>query len=132
MAIQNLEVTTESILSAVVRMPEDEFDKFVEKAKKLRAKSRKSSWTQREIEIIQKINECVISAEEQIRFDELVEKRRGEKIEPNELEELIVLTDKSEALNVERIENLIKLAKAKNVSLDEIMNRLGIVPPKTI
>lgn len=132
MAVQNLEVSTESILSVVAQMTEKEFNKFVEDAKKLRSKSNKSKWTKRDIEIIQKINKCVLSADEQKKFDELVKKRRKEIIETEELEELITLSEKSESLNVKRIKNLIKLAELKKVSLDEIMNRLGIVPPKTI
>lgn len=35
MAVQNLEVTTESILSAVVRMPEDELGQLFEDAKRM-------------------------------------------------------------------------------------------------
>lgn len=38
----------------------------------------------------------------------------------------------ADSFNVQRIENLVKLAKSKKVSLDEIMNRLGIVAPETI
>lgn len=47
MAVQNLEVTKESLLNAVVEMPEKEFDKFIEEAKKLRNGSKKDQLDKR-------------------------------------------------------------------------------------
>lgn len=132
MAVQNLEVTTESILSAVVRMPEDEFDKFVEKAKKLRNGSRKTKWTKDEITIIGKINKLVFSDEKQSRFIELTKKRQNATISESEFEELLKLTEESEELDVKRIELLVKLAKSKNKSLDKIMEMLEIRPPEIL
>lgn len=132
MSVHNLEISGKNLLDIVLQMPETEFNQFIEKAKKLRQKSAKSEWTKREIELIKKVNECVLSIEEQNRFDELVKKRRAEKISPVELQELIDLTEKSENLNVERVKILLTLAKSKKISLDEVMKKLGINPPRTI
>jgi hypothetical protein len=132
MAVQNLEVTTESLLNAVVRLPKDEFDEFIQKAKKLRNGSRKSKWTKDEVKLIQKLNTFVFSTEKQARFDELVRKRRNEKISEKELKELIGLTGESEELSYKRLIILGKLADSKSKSLDEIMEMLDIKPPKVI
>ena len=132
MEVQNLEVTSESLLSAFVQMPENEFRRFFEEVKKLRQKKSNPKWTAREVEIIKEINETALSIEEQTRFYELVEKRRDEKITELELNELIELTEKSEKLNVQRIELLSKLAIAKNKTLSEIMDALEIRPPQVI
>ncbi|MGI8670910.1 MAG: hypothetical protein ACR2J3_13850 [Aridibacter sp.] len=132
MAVQNLEVTTESILSAFVEMPEKEFEQFIEEVKKLRQKPAKSFWTKGEIEIIQKINECVLSAEKQERYDKLVRKRQNEKITESEMNELIALTDETEENTLKRVELLVKLAKSKGESIDKIMERLEICPPQAI
>ncbi len=132
MAVQNLEVSTESILDAVVRLPKREFDEFIEKAKKLRNGSHKSKWTKDEVKLIQKLNTLVFSTEKQTRFDELVRKRRNEEISENELKELIGLTDESEELSYKRLKILGKLADSKNKSLNEIMEMLDIKPPKVI
>ncbi len=132
MAVHNLEVPTENLLNAVVRMPAKEFEHFFEKAKKLRGQPTKSRWTKREVELIKKINECVLFTEEQNRFDELVERRRDEKITESELEELIALSGKSEALNVERLKIIAKLATSKNKTLSEIMDELEIRPPEVM
>jgi len=132
MAVHNLEVSTENLLGAVLQMSEREFNRFVEEAKELRTKPTKSRWSKSEIGLIRKINGCVLSDEEQERFDELVDRRRDEKISKRELQELIALTDKADALNVKRLKNLVKLASARKMSLDEIMSELGIRPPQTI
>lgn len=132
MAVHNLEIPTENLLNAVVQMPAKEFERFFEKARQLRQKPTKSRWTKREIELIKKLNDCVLSDEKQNRFNKLVKKRQAETITAAELEELIGLTDESEALNVTRIEILAKLATAKNESLDKIMDELEIHPPEIL
>ncbi|CAN5582158.1 hypothetical protein BH20ACI4_BH20ACI4_01760 [soil metagenome] len=132
MAVQNIEVTTESILSVIVRMPEREFNEFIKKAKKLRNGSSTAKWTKDEVKLIQKLNRLVFSTKKQARFDELVRKRRDEEISENELKELIELTEESEELNVKRLKILGKLADSKNKSLREIMDILEIKPPEVI
>ncbi len=132
MSVHNLQISTENLLGVVLQMPDSEYDKFIEKANKLRRKSVKSGWSKSEIELIKKINNCVLSAEEQLRFNKLVKKRRAEKITEIELAELISLTKESEKLNVERIRMLAKLATAKKKTLSEIMDELEIYPPKII
>ncbi len=128
----NLEVSTENLLNAVVQLPAKEFERFIEKARKLRQNPTKSRWTKSEIEMIRSLNNCVLSSEKQNRFNKLVKKRRAEKITESELEELITLTDESESLNVKRIEILAQLATAKNKTLPEIMDELEIRPPQVI
>jgi hypothetical protein len=132
MSVHNLQISTENLLGVVLQMPDSEYDKFIEKANKLRRKSVKSAWTKSEIELIKKINGAILSAEKQLRFNKLVKKRRAEKITETELAELIDLTEESEKLNVERIQMLAKLATAKNKTLSEIMDELEIFPPKII
>jgi hypothetical protein len=133
MAVQNLEVTTESILDAVAQMPEKEYEKFIKKVDKLRRKKPENpDWTKSEIKLIKQLNDCILSSEEQSRFNKLVNKRRNEKITESELKELIKLNEKSEHLNVKRLKILGKLADSKNKSLAEIMKKLEITPPKII
>ena len=82
--------------------------------------------------MIKKVNEAVLSDAEQERFYELVEKRRAENISTHELSELIVLTDKSEELNVKRLEYLANIARIQHKTLREVMQQLEISPPPTI
>ena len=132
MSIQNIDVTTESILKAVIRMPDNEFDKFIEEAKKLRNGSRKTKWTKEEVTIIGKLNKLVFPEEKYNRFVGLIKKRQNETISESEFEKLQKLIEEGEELDVKRIELLAKLAKSKNKSLDEIMEMLDIRPPEIL
>ncbi len=131
MSVQNLEITTEDLLSAVVSLPKNEFERLIANAKKLRRKSPEHQ-ANTEIKLIKKVNESVLSDVERMRFNELIEKRRDENINENELNELIVLTDKSEELNVKRLKYLVEIANIRNKSLREVMKELEIFPPQTI
>lgn len=128
----NLEVPTENLLNAVVRLPAKEFERFIEKARKLRQSSTKSRWTKSEIGIIKEVNDCVLPPEKQSRYDKLVKKRQEEKITKSEMKELIALTDETEELNVRRLENLVRLAISSKKSLDEIMEELEIHSPSIV
>lgn len=132
MAVQNLEVTTETLLDAVVQMPEKDFEKFVEKAKKLRSDSNRISWTKVELKIIKKIEECKYTPEEEKHFANLVKKRQSETISESEFEELSKMTDEGEQRTLKRLKLLVKLATLKNKSLNEIMKILKIRPPEIL
>ncbi len=129
MAVHQIEITTENLLGIVSELSEKEFRQFVKKAEKLRHKSVKPEWKKHEAEIIAEINKCMLSAEKQCRYDELVEKRQSEKITATELDELIALTEETEELNVRRLENIVRLALSSKKSVDEIMTKLEIFPP---
>ena len=131
MSVQNLEISKTNLLNVVVNLPESEFERLIASAKKLRQKSVKSQ-AEREVNLIKKVNNSVLSDDEHQRFYELVEKRRNENISENELNELIALTEKSEGLNVKRLKYLVEIASIRNKSLREVMKELEIFPPQTI
>ncbi len=128
MSVHSAENTTENLLKAVVNLPKNEFEKLIANAKKLR----RTLPENKEIRLIKKVNESVLSDAERIRFNELIKKRRNENIGENELEELIALTEKGEELNVRRLKYLVEIANIRNKSLREIMKELEIFPPQTI
>lgn len=128
MPVHSAKNTDENLLNAVVNLPKNEFERLIVNARKLR----RSLPENKEIRLIKKVNESVLSDAERIRFDELIEKRQSENIGENELGELIALSDKSEALNVRRIKCLIEIAGIRNKSLREVMKELDVFPPQTL
>jgi hypothetical protein len=62
------------------------------------------------------------------RFRRLVKRRNQEKLTPDELEELCGLSDQFEEIEARRVEQLIELARSRNVTLPELMRQLGIRP----
>jgi hypothetical protein len=131
MSVQNLEINKANLLNVVVGLPKNEFERLIANAKNLRRKASESRQN-REVKLIKKVNEATLSEGEYKRFYELIEKRRNEKISENELVELILLTEKSEELNVKRLKSLVEIAQIRNKTLREVMKELEIFPPQTI
>ena len=131
MSVHSAENTTENLLKAVVNLPKNEFERLIAKAKKLR-RSLPENQANKEIRLIKKVSESVLSDVERMRFNELIKKRRNENISENELDELITLTEKGEELNVRRLKYLVEIANIRNKGLREVMKELEISPRQTI
>jgi hypothetical protein len=131
MSTQNQTISNENLLSAVVSLPKNEFERLITTAKRLRGKSAETL-ANKEVRLIKKVNEATLTEEEYQRFYELIEKRRDEIISENERTELLELTDKSEELNVKRLKYLLEIANIRNKSLREVMKELEIFPAQTI
>ncbi|HSH05471.1 MAG TPA: hypothetical protein VLL52_23345 [Anaerolineae bacterium] len=69
-----------------------------------------------------------VSSELWQKYYRLVEKRQDESITSEELTNLIGLTDMLEQANINRMQALIKLAKLRQVSLEDLMTQLNIQP----
>ena len=80
----------------------------------------------RESELLLKINQPAFSADAAKRYKALYKKLKSEIITDEEHSELLVLMQKQEQQNVERLRCLIELAHLRNVSLDDLMGQLGI------
>jgi hypothetical protein len=80
-----------------------------------------------EMELLRKVN-LNITVETWERYYTLIEKREAEILTEAEYQELLALTDKIEIANANRIENLILLSKLRKVSVEELMEELGIRP----
>jgi len=121
MAVHHLEVTTENLLNAVVQMPEGEFNRFVEKAKKLRrnGKSRQTV-SPKEADLLHKIN-TIFSSEKRRRYNELYTKFKDDALEKNEYEELLKLSNEFEILNAKRLSYIGELAELRGQSLEQVM-----------
>jgi hypothetical protein len=123
-----IEVSTEQLLRAVDRLPQDELETFVAQVIALRAQRAAPHLTQEETALLLQIN-AGLPAGVQQRFDELVAKRQSETITPDELHELIQITDQIERRDVQRLAALIDLAQLRQTSVPALISALGIQPP---
>ena len=80
-----------------------------------------------EKELLAEINRGLSAAQWQ-RYKELIEKRRQETLTGDERAELIATTDRLEEASVFRVECLAELARRRRVTIDDLMNELGIRP----
>ncbi|MBF2050752.1 MAG: STAS/SEC14 domain-containing protein [Elainella sp. C42_A2020_010] len=126
-----MQASTEQLLKAIEQLPQSELEAFVAEVLKLRAQRQVPHLSTAEAEILAKINQCIPQGLQQ-RFEQLVMKRQQLTITEAELAELIQMTDRIEAFNVERIQALAELAQLRDQSLTEVMQSLGIQPPACV
>ena len=101
---------------------------FVNRLLALLAQRQEPHLTQQETALLLQINQGIVPAIQR-RFDDLVAKRRDERISPTELEELIGITELLEQRDARRLAALDTLAGLRHTSLGEVMDALGIQPP---
>jgi hypothetical protein len=78
--------------------------------------------------LLQQINRGV-SAEVRQRYEDLNDKLHDETITPDEHQELLKLIEQIELADAERMRHLIDLAQLRQVSLDTLLDQLGIRRP---
>jgi len=122
-----IQIDTEQLLNAALQMPQSELEQFVARLFTLKAKERAPVLSEREAELLDKIYQGLPAAMQQ-RLNELIEKRQSYTITPDELQELIELTNRVEMFDAERLQYLIELAHLRNVPLDKLIRQLGIKP----
>ena len=123
----SIQVETEQLLHAALQMPRPELEQFVRRLFALKTQQESPGLSEREAELLMKINQG-LSLDTARRRKKLIAKREAETITKKELQELIQITTEVERLNVERIKNLIELASLRNVTLDELLDQLGLRP----
>lgn len=119
------ELSAEQLLQAVTQLPEAELMRFVAKVNLLRPPRQERRLSRKESELLLKINQGIPS-ELQRRYNALIARREDETLTQSEYDELIQLTHQVETSNAKRVEHLIELARLRKISLDHLMDELGI------
>ena len=119
------QVSAEQLLQAVQQLSEQELEQFFNKIVELRSPIVAPTLSIAESELIAKINQPVLPAIQQ-RHQELMAKRHAQSITEREYDELLVLIDKLEKADAERIRCMRELARLRKVSFDEVTQQLGI------
>ncbi len=122
-----IQIETEDLLNAALQLPRPELEQFVHRLFVLKAREETTLLPKREAELLSKINQGLTPATQQ-RLNELIRKRQSHTISEEELQELIQLTDQVELLDAERLKCLLELSHLRDVSLDDLINQLGLKP----
>ena len=123
-----IEIDFDKVLEGVARLEPHELDEFVKKVIALQAQRRIPSLSGDETALLKKINQGV-SPEIRKRYEALNENLHEEIITPDEHKELLTLIDQIELADAERMQHLIALAQLRKVSIDTLMDQLGINRP---
>ncbi len=103
-------------------------DAFIDTILLLRIQRETPDKQKEEAILLKKINKS-LSIEQIERFRAFNQKRIEGDISEQENSELLILLEKVEKLNVNRLKYLTTLARLRNVSVRELMNQLGISNP---
>jgi hypothetical protein len=122
------QLSTDDLLQAVKQLNSSELERFVWEIIAFQANRKAPGSSKDESELLLKINEGIPS-DVQVRYDELIAKRKSETLTSEEYDELLQLTDQVEKLDAKRVEFLKELARIRCTSLTEIMEELHIQTP---
>ncbi len=117
------------LLQAVKQLAPYEFTKFASEVMALQRQ--RNSFSQVEADLLKKINQG-LPTDQEARFSELISKRMADALTSDEHDELLRITEQVEAMNVERITHLAKLAQLRQTSLNRLMTDLGIGSPDVL
>jgi len=120
-----VQFSSEDLLKAVGQLSKSDLKKFISQAIAIQAQRTTSSLMQRESELLLKINQG-IPLDIQQYYNDLIAKRDAELLTNDEYKELLRLNEQIEKQQVQRIEYLAELAGLKGISLNTLMENLGI------
>jgi hypothetical protein len=116
---------TNEVLSSLAKLQPDELDNFVEKVLSLKASRRASSLSSDETLLLHQINTGLASEEYQ-KLEVLNQKLHDEALTATEHEQLMILTEKLEQRDAERMKAVVELATVRGVSLGDVMKQIGL------
>ena len=122
-----IQVDPEQLLQAALQMPRTELEQFVARLLALKISQDTPHLSQAESELLLTINQGIPSATQQ-RLDTLIAKRQAHTLTAEEPRELLQITQQIEQRDAERLQHFIALAALRHVTLDALMQQLGLQP----
>jgi hypothetical protein len=120
-----IQLSSEDLLKAVEQLSHEDLKIFISQVITLQAQRNTSHLNQRESELLLKINQ-IIPSDIQNNYNNLIAKRDGLTLTNNEHQELLHLTEQIELQEAQRVECLVELANLRGVSLNTLMENLGV------
>lgn len=123
--VSEVKIDLDKVLDGMAQLELTELERVAFHVNSLVARRKAPSLPRREAELLQQINDG-LPATVRERYKVLHEKLLDETITPEEHQEFGALVDQIEQVDAERLQHLIELAQLRNVSLDTLMEQLGI------
>ena len=126
--VSEIQLDLDQLLSGIAQLDTSTLTEFQQQVSRLLAHRRAPSVSQREVELLQQINQRLPLAMRQ-RYAELNAKLHEETINTGEHQELLALIDQIELGDAKRLQHLVELAQLRGVALDAVMEQLGLGVP---
>ncbi|MEZ4963228.1 MAG: hypothetical protein R2830_25630 [Saprospiraceae bacterium] len=123
-----VKVGLNEILDGISQLDVKELESFFNRVGTLLAHRKTQHLTESEFQLLSEINKSLPPNHRQ-RYLKLKEKRGQAGLSEAEQQELLAMSDEIERIGVRRLECLVELAKLRSISLDELMEQLGIKAP---
>lgn len=120
-----MSTTISTLFHEVERLDNRSLDIFIDNIMSLRVRREVSNQQRQEALLLEKINKS-LPLKQVERFRMLNKKRLDETLTASEYDELLILLEKTEKLNTNRVKHLSALARLRNVSVRELMKQLDI------
>ena len=121
------QISISDLLEATKQLSQSELEQFIEQILKLKAQRVAPSLSEKESELLIKINQN-LPQELQLIYQSLIKKRNQELLTESEYQQLLILTEQVEEHQAQRLEYLAKLAKIRQVSLTSLVKKMGLKP----
>ncbi len=121
------ELSIEKLIEAAGQLSQPELERFISQVLALQAQRKAPSLSAEESALLMTINSG-LSEEMYESYRKLIEKRREGHLTEEEHSDLLRISDENENRQAERLEALVKLARLRNTSLNELMSTLAIKP----
>lgn len=126
----NSAIELEQVLQGVDKLDTPELERFLAQVSVLLARRKAPSIPQREAELLQQINQPILTTQAQNQYQQLSQQATVGTLTDAENQTLLTLVDELEQADAERMKALFELAQLRKVPLDTLMQQLGIQTPK--
>lgn len=123
-----INIELDQLLDGVAQLETTDLEKFVEQVASILAQRKAARLHQSESALLKQIDQSIPDVAQQ-RYVELSAKLRDQTITPDEHQEFLALIDIVEQADADRLQHLVELSRLRQVSLNDLMNHLGIHPP---
>jgi hypothetical protein len=124
-------LTEEDLFTEIVHLQPVAVDRLTRRLLSLQAHRKAPHIAEREAELLRIVYRDKRPGFRE-RYDELMAKRRAESLSTEEHEELLRLTDESEAFDAERLFALGELSQLRETTLPALMKDLGLKAPRVV
>ncbi len=121
------QLSVNDLVSGASHLGVRDFDVLFREILSLRAKRVAPILSEQESRLLEKIYEKLPRKTAE-RYADLTEKRRAETLPEDEYQELLTLVQVSENHNVQRLQHIVELASLRQITPQELMKQLGLMP----
>lgn len=120
-------MSPDELLQAAQALKADDLDRLVSQLLLIGAQRRAPLIPEAEAELLERINQG-LPPELAAPYLELMTRRRAGLLTPAEQEQLLRLTHQVETIQASRVEDLVKLAQLRRITLEALARSLGLRP----